>query len=130
MDRLKSSPQAKNYFLPFVLGNKRSSRALASRVFRAHGCASFIFDKKSSLGCFFARSYYFVPLSHCSDARLLCEQLIDHARRYPACLPILVPTDGYYREVTEQNRDMLERYFIIREPDTLLTTPPFLTDGN
>ena len=116
--------QARKYFLPFLLGNNKEARGLAAKISRRLRISSFILDERPSFKNPFALSYYFAPLTPTDEPRLLCEQLIDYAMQNPSALPILVSTEARYREITEQNRELLERYFIIREPNALLQTPP------
>ncbi len=127
MDKQNLERQAKNYFLPFILGNNRGARALAAKVFRAHHIVSFILEDRRSVRSLFNLSYYFVPLTPTDSSRLLCEQLISYAKQNPFTLPLLVPMTPYYKDAVEQNRELLERYFIIRGSDSLLSSTPLTT---
>lgn len=124
MEQKSIKQQAKNYFLPFILGNCNDSRRLASRVFRQCGITSFVLDFKRSPINIFGFSYYFVELTATKSDRLLCEQLIDLAHQNPSVLPILVPASASYQRTIEENRELLERYFIISEPQRLLIDSP------
>ena len=113
----------KDHFIPFVLGNTKASLALASKVYKKCRISCFIIDTERSWRNFFSPAY-FIPLTPSEERRLLCEQLIDLAKQYPNAMPILVPTTAQYSKAIEQNRDLLERYFIIREPNALLSDSP------
>lgn len=127
MEQKSIKQQAKSYFLPLILGNSKNSRKLASKVFRQCGITSFLLDFKRSPINIFGFSYYFVELTATKNDRLLCEQLIDLARQNPSALPILVPASVDYQRAIEENRDLLERYFIISKPERLFIDSPLAT---
>ena len=115
--------EAKLYFIPFLLGDSRRSRALSARIFRKFGVSCLILDKKRSLLDLFDLSSCFYKLFS-DDSALLCEQLIPLATAEPYTLPLLIPTDERYELAVSEQRELLEKYFIILDAGQVFTDSP------
>lgn len=115
---------ARIYFLPFILGSGKQARRLSSRLFSRFRIVSFVCNPKKSLWDSFDISCRHMSLCESRDVRLIAEQLLWAAERYSGYLPILIPVSDEYSGVIDEQRELLESRFIIREADEIFLSSP------
>ena len=99
---------------PMLMGNVKSSRRLARRLFWRLGLRSSIFDVQSSRELDLMISSVFSPLPDTSDDEFIILGLERFASERDDMTCLLVPCSKGFEDFTERNRQRLELRFIIR----------------
>ena len=116
--------EARCYFIPFLLGDNRTSHKLSRKFLRKYGIVSFILDTKGNLSDVFDISCKFIKLSDTDDDTLLLLQLTDIVCEIPSTMPILIPCSEKYKNFTKAFDKELESIFFISNEETALTDSP------
>ena len=116
--------EARQYFIPIILGNVPSSRKLARRIYRKYGIISLILDEKGSPLQLLDPTNRFFKLTAVKNSAFTALQLADLAEQTPYTLLLLIPCSDKYMRVVEENRELLEKSFIITNEDQVLTNSP------
>ncbi len=118
------SRDARLYLCPFLLGGGQASRRLSAKIFFKYRISPFILSKKLSLLDLLCPWCSKIPLTPTTSRDILCQELLDLARREPQVLHLLIPCTPEYAQAVEKNRSLLEETFIIRRPSELLLSSP------
>ena len=105
---------------PILLDNTAAAHRLAAGLYRRYGIISLIVGKPRFRDLFDAASRT-LRLSPTACDRLRVEQWIDLAKRSEGQLLLLVPTSDGARDVVHRFAEALEPYFIVLEPDGVLS---------
>ena len=116
--------EAKEYFVPIILGNGSSARGLARRIYRKYGIISLILDEKGSLLQLLDPTNRFFKLTPAKSSAFTALQLLDLASQMPYTLPLLIPCTNKYLKAVEENRELLESSFVISRAETVLSDSP------
>ena len=101
---------------PMLLGNNKRSRRLARRLFWHFGIRSSIFDIHRSTELDLMISAHFSPLPETEDGEFILLGLERFADEHEDNTCLLVPCSSEYAEFIKQNKQSLEKRFIIRLP--------------
>lgn len=116
--------EARQYFIPIILGNAPSSRRLARRIYRKHGIISLILDEKGSILQLLDPTNRFFKLTEAQNSFFTALQLVDFATQAPYTLSLLIPCTDKYKRIIKENRKLLEKHFVISSEETVLTDSP------
>lgn len=116
--------EARLYFIPFILGNTPSARKLSRRIYFKYRIICLILDTKGSLLQLLDPTNRFLKLSKAHSSSLTAMQLTALAEQSAYTLPLLIPCSEKYEKLVEENRELLEKSFVISSIDTALTDSP------
>ena len=124
MDKSEIREEARLYFVPFFLGDNSLSHKLSNKIYVKHKIVSYILDTKKSIIDFLDFTSVFWLLYHTQEDGTILTQLKYLSKQFPYTLPILIPCTKEYTELVERNKDFLEAYFIISNPDDIIHSSP------
>lgn len=124
MDISSVRKEAQAYFQPFLLGNNKTSRRLARKIFRKYGISSFILDEKMSVANLALFSHRFIRLSPASNTSITLLQLNEITKQLQDSLPILVPCSEGFDETVKMYRTELETKFVLSTTESILNNSP------
>ena len=106
--------------IPMLIGNNKSSRRLARRLFWRFSVRSHIFDHRSSRILDFMLAAAFSPLPNTEDDEFILLTLDRFASEHSDMTYLLVPCSDEARALVERGRPTLEGGFIIRSPEEMM----------
>ena len=117
---------------PVLLGNSRSARKTARKLFSKYGIISYICDSNRSPFSMFSPSSVSLITSSVQYPELLCEQLLNLGASDSSCIWLAVPCTEAYTIFIQKNKSTLECSYIISDPQDLPYSHPLLQgkDGN
>ena len=124
MNKKDIQREAREYFLPFLLGNNQAAHRLSKKIYKRHKITCYILDRKKTTADIFDFSSKFLSISTSKNGTLTASQLIYLADQCPYTLPILIPCSAEYTELIRKNRDLLESKFILSSEAEALTNSP------
>lgn len=124
MSDRQARENAREYFVPYILGNTPTSHRIAARIFCKYGIVSLICDEKSSPLCALDPTCRYLHLSPSDEPRIIAEQLLSLCEQQQYVLPIIIPVVPKYHKAVEAERDTLEHKFVIADKDTLFSSSP------
>ena len=103
--------------IPVLLGLSAEATETAHRMYRKYGVVSHVFCDKISLPRRLSLCMKFHVIRHSADKRLMVQALLDFAGQLENADVILylIPCTESYANMVWQNRDTLERYFVIAD---------------
>lgn len=115
--------EARQYFVPVLLGSNKLSRRLSAKIFKKYGIISLVLDRKISF------LEYLNPFScayklEASEADLICEEISRVAKQQSYTLPLLIATNEKYRALAKDYAPSLEPLFVICEANELFERSP------
>ncbi len=113
--------EARNYFVPYLLGNSKKAHGLSLRIYKKFGIVSVICDSRRSFWDILDPTSMTAVLVSTDSSRLVAEQLISLTDETYGALPLLIPISNEYANAISCERETLERRFIICEPDELFS---------
>lgn len=123
MNNIGLREEARQYFLPILLGNGREAHRLSMTLFRRFGIVSYVVSPKRSVRDLWDISSRYLPLIPSAD-ELVCGQLIHIATQSPYTLPLLIPMTPEYSALADKHRGTLESYFVICDAATIFESSP------
>lgn len=116
--------EARNYFVPYILGNNLSAHKLSMRLYKRFGIVSLICDCRHSFFDIFDPSSRALILTSTESSRLVAEQLLSLAAQSDYTLPLIVCLDQKYSQMINGQRDLLEHSFVISDEESILKSSP------
>ncbi len=115
--------EARQYFVPVLLGSNRLSRRISAEIFKKYGMISLVLDRKISF------LEYLNPFScayklEAAEPDLLCREISAVAKQQSYTLPLLIATNGKYRDLVSDFALSLEPLFVICDADRLFESSP------
>ena len=111
------------YVLPVLFDNTARAHRISSRIFNRHGIVSFICGKRRFLDMFDI-SCQTLKLPNTNEKRLIAEELIALAEKYPDMLPVLIPCSKEAQDITAEFSDELETRYIITDTSIFNSASP------
>ena len=124
MSNRQARENAREYFVPYLLGNTPLSHRIAARIFYKYGIVSLICDEGRSPLCALDIACRYLPLSPSSEPRIIAEQLLSLCEQQPYTLPIIIPVSPKYEKAVKSERAALEHKFVIADKATLFSSSP------
>lgn len=124
MDKAEIREEARLYFVPFFLGDNSVSHKLSNKIHKKYKIISYILDTQKSIINLLDFTSIFWLLHHTQDDEIILTQLNYLSKQFPYTLPILIPCTKEYAELIERNKELLESYFIISNPDDIMCSSP------
>ena len=113
--------EARNYFVPYLLGNCKRSHGLSLRIYKKFGIISVVCDSRRSFWDILDPTSMTAVLAPTDSARLIAEQLLSLTDETFGTLPLLIPMSDEYADAVLRERETLEKRFIICKPDELFS---------
>ena len=110
--------------LPVLCDNTRLSHRVSKRIFDRHGTVSFIFGQKRFLDMLDISSQT-LKFPTTNETRLLAEELVAFAEKYPDMLCVLIPCSKDAEAFIREFEQILESRYIIASPSIFLSDSPF-----
>lgn len=124
MDKSEIRAEARDYFLPFLLGSNSNSRRLARKIYRKYKITCYILDTEKTFFDVASRSRKFVKLTKTKSQSVMLEEILYLAAQCPYTLPILIPCSEEYESLVNENREALEAKFVLSsQSDALIKSP-------
>ena len=124
MDKKEMRKEARQYFIPFLLGNNAISHKLSKRIYKKYKIICYILDTKQTLADIFDFSSRTLKLTKASNTVLTATELVYLSEQTPYTLPILVPCSEEYKRLTDEHRELLEASFVLSSKEELLNGYP------
>lgn len=115
---------ARQYFVPYILGNTALAHRLSAKIFLRYGIVSLICDQHPSFLGALDPSCRYVPLSPSCEPSLIADQLLSLCDQQPYTLPMIIPTTKQYAEIIEAERERFEHKFVLADSKTLFSSSP------
>lgn len=104
--------------IPVILGANWQAMRLANRYLRQYRVRSYIMDEVRPIFLLPAFSLRFRKLSRIDGyVDFVISDLSRVAQEHPDQLLVLIGTTSHYRAMIEQNKQALEQYFILSDPE-------------
>lgn len=116
MNFLSEDALAKD-LVPVLLGQSIEAIQLAHRIYRQHHVISHVFCNKLAFPMRFSLCMKYHVVRSTSEERLMLCALLDFAKQLERAdvIACLVPCTQPYAALVWENRELLERYFVISE---------------
>ena len=124
MSDRQARENAREYFVPYILGNTPTSHRISARIFYKYGIVSLICDERSSPLCALDLSCRYIKLSPSNEPHIIAEQLLSLCEQQQYTLPIIIPVSPKYQRAVEAEISALEHKFVIADKDTLFSSSP------
>jgi len=109
--------------VPVLLGNHREAHRLSARLYRTYGVPSVLCGERRTLWDLLDPCCSFHALTREGDPRLTAEQLADLAAEYEDCFLVLVPFNDADQALIHGHGELIEPYFVCRDPEALWSDP-------
>jgi hypothetical protein len=108
--------------IPVLLGLSTEAHETAHRMYRSYGVLSHVFCERVSLGMRLNLCMKFHKIRHTANEQLMLRALIDFAEQLGNADVILylIPCTERYANFVWQNREVLERRFVIADKPEML----------
>ena len=114
--------EARNYYVPYLLGNSKKAHGLSLRIYKKFGIISVICDSRRSFWDILDPTSMTALLAPTDSSRLISEQLLSLTDETFGSLPLLIPMSEEYARSISCERETLERRFIICDADELFSS--------
>ena len=104
--------------LPVILGANLRARILAERYRLRYRVPSYVMGEKYHISLFGSFALRFRKLSRYDGyTDFVLSDLIRLISEHPDKLPVLIGTTPHYAALIKQNQHLLEKYFILSDPE-------------
>lgn len=124
MSDRQARENAREYYVPYILGNTALSHRIAARIFCKYGIVSLICDDKRSPLCALDIACRYLHLASSDEPRIIADQLLSLCEQQPYTLPIIIPASQKYEKAVMAERETLEHKFVIADKATLFSSSP------
>lgn len=115
---------ARQYFVPYILGNTALAHRLSARIFFRYGILPIVCDESYSLLGALDPTCRYITLSPSGEPSLIADQLIALCEQQPYTLPMIIPTNERYAEIVKAERERFEHKFVLADSKTLFSSSP------
>ena len=110
--------------IPMLLGSTPTAFALSLKIYRKCGVRSYLCSAGTGVLALLCPTLEHLPLfsKYDFDIQLKSLEYVADAQEF---LPVLVPCNEYFRRVIQENREYLEKRFILTTPEKIFDAKPF-----
>ena len=104
--------------IPVILGANLQARRWADRYLRQFRVRSYVMNEKHHFSLLLAFSLRFRKLSRVNGyTDFIISELLHLAQEHPDRLLVLIGATSHYRAMINQNKHILEKYYILSDPE-------------